>query len=184
MKRKIFFISLIILIITLLVISNTYALFETNASGTGDFEVGKWTILVNENDLSVANTVSITDFTLSQSAHTADNYFAPGRTATFEVEIDATETDVSLSYDLTMDNTAIVDHPNITISILNVNTNQIINSNTISGIIGVNDQNRVLTLNIVLTWDDVPLYNEADTALIGENLNFAIAAHFEQYLGE
>ena len=184
MKKKILLISLIMLITTLLVIGRTYALFETNASGSGEFDVGKWTILVNDYDLSLYDTINLNNFTLSASQHTSDGYFAPGRTATFEVEIDASEADVSVSYELEIDDSVLDDHPNITISITNLNTNQTINSNTVSGIIGVSDQTRVVTLSIVLTWTNNVTYDEADTALIGEDLEFEIAAHFEQYLGE
>lgn len=184
MKRKIFFISLILLCITLLVISNTYALFETNTGATKDLEIGKWTILVNENDITLSDNIAITDFVLSQSEHTADNYFAPGRTATFDVEIDASESDVSVAYELEFDDSKLEEHPNITVSITNLSTNEVINSNTYSGIIGLNDQNRVLTLRITLNWANIAQYDEADTSLIGEELNFLITAHFEQYIGE
>lgn len=183
MKKKILIISLLLLLITLLVISDTYALFETNASGVEDFDIGKWVIEVNGDDINTNQQIDLDDFTLSQTTHTADGYFAPGRTATYEIEIDASESDVSVEYELTVDDTVLLDHPNISLSFTNLNTNTVINSNTCSGVISLTDNSRVVTLELTITWNDVTQYDENDSALIGEDLEFTIDGNFKQYLG-
>ena len=63
-------------------------------------------------------------------------------------------------------------------------TNQEIDSNTYSGVILLNTQNRTTTLRITLVWDNDPDYDISDTSLIGEELAFTINANFKQYVGE
>lgn len=184
MKRKLIVVALILLSITILEITGTYALFETNASGQGNLEVGKWVIEVNGEDISVSQNITLDDFTYSQSSHTEDGYFAPGRMATFDLVIDTSKSDVSVAYELDIDDSVLEDHPNISISILDTKTNQTINDNTYSGVILLGDPSRILTLRISLNWDNQLTYDEADTSLIGKELAFAITAHFEQYIGE
>ena len=183
MKKKIWLIAIMALLVTVFSIVGTYALFETEASGDGIMEIGKWKIYLNDVDISTANTITINDFAFSGNNHIQNGYFAPGSSATYVIEIDASESDVSIAYDLEIDDSALDDHPNIAFSITNLNTNQTITSNSYSGVIGVNDQNRVIELQISLTWTNNSLYDENDSELIGEDLEFLITADFEQYLG-
>ena len=183
MKRKLIVVSLILLSITILQLTGTYALFETNAHGESNLEVGKWVIEVNGEDILETQEITLSDFTYSQSAHTEDDYFAPGRTATFDLVIDASESDVSVAYELDIDDSILDDHPNISFSITNTATNQVITGNTYSGVILLGDVSRELTLTIALNWSNQLAYDEADTSLIGEELAFTISAHFEQYTG-
>jgi hypothetical protein len=85
---------------------------------------------------------------------------------------------------LDIDDSSLQEHPNITFSVTNMNTNQVISTNPVNGVIALTDNNRILTLRLVLTWADNVLYDEADTSLIGEELDFLINASFKQYLGE
>jgi hypothetical protein len=184
MKKRIWLIVLISFLITVLSISSTFALFETNAGAESELDIGKWKILVNDNDISLAETITLNDFTYSTSSHTQDGYFAPVRSASFDVEIDTSQSDVSVIYELNIDDSALEDHPNISFNIVNLNTNQSINSTTYGGIIYLNDQDRTVTLRISLVWADVLANDPDDTALIGEELEFVINANFKQYLGE
>ena len=184
MRKRIWLIVFIALLITILSISNTFALFETNSYANKDFNIGVWEILLNNNDISLANTITLNQFQYSTSSHTEDNYFAPGRSATFDIVIDASLCDVSVSYDLEIDTDEIIlNHPNIDFSITNVNTNEVITNNTYNGIISLNDQNRTVTLRMAVTWNNNVLYDENDTDLIDGSLEFLINANFEQYLG-
>ncbi len=183
MKKKIFLVSLIMLIITLSMIINTFALFESNVEVEKELAIGKWQILLNNEDLSLTNELTIDDFTLSASTHTEDNYFAPGRTATFDIVIDASHSDVSMEYELFFDDSAFAGHPNITLSVLNTATNQTITTNDYTGVIRLSDSSRVLTLRVILAWADNSTYDANDTELIGGNLDFVITANFQQYLG-
>lgn len=184
MKKYIWIISLFLLIFTTLVIIDTFALFETNATASSNLEIGKWHISLNGEDISLSETITLDNFTYSGSTHTESGYFAPGMSAIFDIEIDASLSDVSVAYDFLIDDSSIDDYDNIYFSIKNMDTNTEITSSSYSGISYLNDQDRVVNLRISLVWEDDPDYDESDTSLIGEELTFNINANFEQYIGE
>jgi plastocyanin domain-containing protein len=183
MNKKLWLIVLIAFLITIISISGTYALFETNGESSNELEIGKWKIYVNDEDISLAQTITLNDFTYSVNSHTEDGYFAPGRSASFDIEIDTSESDVSVMYDFDIDTSALDDHPNISLSITNLNTNQVLSTNNCSGVILLSDQNRTITLRMTLNWQNTNVNDPDDTALIGEELEFLITANFKQYLG-
>ena len=184
MKKRLWIIAFIVLLITVVSITGTYALFETEAVAEEEFDIGRWVIKVNNSDISLAHTITLNNFTYSTSTHTEDGYFAPGRSASFNVIIDASDTDVSVEYELDIDDSVLDDHPNISFNIVNTNTNESLNGTTYSGVIGLNDQNRTISLMITLVWANNAQYDPNDTDLIGDELEFLINANFKQYLGE
>ena len=98
MKKKLYIIGLILLIITFIVIKNTYALFETNATADAGFQVGKWVIKLNNKDISLDKLITLDDFVFNNSSHTEEGYFAPGSSGEFEIDIDVSNSDVAVEY--------------------------------------------------------------------------------------
>lgn len=181
---KVLLLGVFLLLVTSLVIVETYALFETNGVANKNMELGKWKILLNQNDISQTRTITLNDFQYTNGEHTDNNYFAPGTTAYFDIVMDAHLSDVSVIYNLSINNSQIVGHPNIHLTFENMDTNQVIQDNEIEGIIGLNDTNRIVTLRVSLIWENTLQYDELDTELIGEELEFVITANFKQYIGE
>ena len=184
MKAKLTLCAVILLGITVLVISNTFALFETNASGNTEFQIGKWVIKLNNRDISLDKIITLDDFVYVNSNHVEQNYFAPTSKAEYEIDIDANETDVSVEYTLDIDDSDISEYPNINFKILDLNTNEEIDDTTLSGIMYQNESNKTKRLKLVLEWENDGLNDESDTSLIGQNLSFKIYLDFKQYLGE
>jgi len=183
-KVKILIVALFVMLMTTLVIFQTYALFETDAGATKTLDIGDWSILLNNTDVSQSRTITLSDFHYTNGSHTRSDRFAPGSSAYFDLVIDASRSQVSVEYDLEIDDSAIEDYPNIYFSITDMSNNQELDSNTYNGTILLSSQNRVTTLRISLIWDNDPDYDETDTSLIGGALAFTIDADFRQYLGE
>lgn len=184
MKKRLILLIAFVLVVTLFVIIDTYALFETNGVANKDIEIGRWSIVLNNVDISTSRVITLNNFSYSQSSHTAPGYFAPGMSATFDIVIDTTLSDVSVAYTLDIDGESLEDYPNIYFSIRDMDTNQEIVSDTYSGIIRLSDQNRVKTIRISLTWNNQTQYDESDTSLIGQEIEIPINANFIQYTGE
>lgn len=184
MKTKLILCAVILLGITVLVISNTYALFETNASGNAEFQIGKWVIKLNNRDITLDKIITLDDFVYVNNSHVEQNYFGPTSKAEYEVDIDASETDVSVEYLLNIDDSDISEYPNINFKILDLNTNTEINDTSLSGIMYQNETNKTKRLKLILEWNEDGLSDESDTSLIGKNLSFKIYINFKQYLGE
>lgn len=182
---------LILLIASIYLIKETYAVFETTGTGTADFSIGSWVINLNSIDISSGQTVSfsINSFTYSDSSHTANGVIAPGRSGYFDLILDPDGTDVAVRYDITLDmEQEYAD--NITYYVTTTDGTTIrTGENTYSGIIDLNsiDNGDVATLRITVEWIDNGSYDETDTLLgLANNPSISIPAEISviQYLGE
>ena len=54
-KYNIFLVIIFVVLLTLMAVVQTYALFETNAGADTDFDIGEWVILVNNVDITLEN---------------------------------------------------------------------------------------------------------------------------------
>lgn len=183
MQKRLWLLFIIMAFITLFSISKVFAVFETNASSTSDMNIGSWVIKINNEDISLSESISLSNFTYTSGVHTQSGYFAPGSVASFDVVIDTSLCDVSVIYDFTIDDSELDDHPNIALTVTNLNTNQVISTDTFSDVISLNAQNRTLTLRFNLTWTNNSTYDPNDSELIDGDLSIDVTANFKQYLG-
>ena len=181
-NKKLLFVSLFALLLTLFLTIQTYALFETDSDATTELDIGEWIIALNNNNITRTQTITLNNFVYNNGTHTQSGYLAPGTSAYFDLTLDATESDVSVLYELTIDDTPIIDYPNISLSFTNLSTNVTSTSNNYSGTILLNDANRVVTIRINLVWDNQAEYDNTDINLLDEELELTINANFEQYI--
>lgn len=183
-KSKIMLFSIMFLLIVVLVIVDTYALFETNGSANVEYNVGKWEIKLNNVNISLERVITLNDFVYTGSTHVEDGYFAPGVNAEYELDIDTSNTDTSVEYDLLIDDSHIELYPNIHFKIIDLDTNEELVGNNKHGVISVDSTNKVKKIKVVLEWEDLEEYDESDSTLIGKSLTFNMQANFKQYLGD
>ena len=105
MKKVLTILFLIMLIISLFQIANTYALYKSQLQGEYTNLLGVWAIKVNGVDISSGDenlkfTMTENNLTYLDSAHVKSQRIAPGTQACFEIVIDPTSTDVSILYTL------------------------------------------------------------------------------------
>ncbi len=183
-KTKVAIAGIFTLLMTVLTIFQTYALFETEGNAVRTLDIGDWSIILNDVNVSQSRSITLNDFHYTNGSHTRVDRFAPGSSAYFDLVIDASDSQVSVEYILEIDDSVIEDYPNIYFSITDMSNNQVLDTNTYYGTILLGSQNRTSTLRITLIWANDPDYDESDTSLIGESLSFTIDANFRQYLGE
>ncbi len=184
MKKVLIAIACIALLFSSLVFMNTYALFQTDGVASKNLSIGRWVIKINDIDTMASQTISLSDFVYDNSSHTQNEYFAPGSDAYFDVEIDASLTDVSVLYTIDVDDSDLEDHPNISFSIENLDTEEMVSVLPMEGVIALSSNSRTINLRVHLIWSNNTLYDEADTELIDGDLSFILTANFKQYLGE
>ena len=183
--------ALILIVASVYVIKESYAVFETLGSGTADFSIGRWVINLNNIDISSGQTLSfsINSFNYSDSSHIANGVIAPGRSGYFELVLDPSGTDVAIRYDIVLDMEQEYED-NITYYVTTTDGTTIqTGPNTYSGIIDLDsiDDGDTATLRIVVEWVDNASYNESDTLLgLANNPSISIPAEITvvQYLGE
>lgn len=179
--------------ISLIVFSDTLALFETNSTGTTNTDIGKWVIEVNGEDITdgVDESFVIDNFVYTANQHVESGYIAPGGSAYFDLVIDATDCDVAVLFDVTFDLASSGYGNNITFTVNDINNYGIVRTgaNTYSGVIPLTAilNGDLITIRVTITWDDLPAYNDSDTELgmvEGNVLDFPINFHAKQYLND
>ncbi len=184
MKKKLILISILLIAIVSLNIVKTYGLFETNARAETVMTVGKWSISLNDTNITLQQSISFNDFVVTGSTHTEEGYLAPGSTGEFEVDIDVSNCDTSVEYNLSFDTTKFDNHPNIELRIVDEATNQEVSDEVLTGVIRLSDQDKTRKIKIQIIWNDIEEYNENDNELIGGSLDIVINSNFKQYTGE
>lgn len=105
-KKSVF--AVIILALLLALIGGTYARYISTATGSGNVDIAKWAVKVGENDISngTVGSFELTFTTDSENKNVVANKIAPGITATAQVEVDLTGTEVAVDFDCALGSTA------------------------------------------------------------------------------
>ena len=127
--------------------------------------------------------INLTDFVYTGNSHTESGYFAPGTSAYIDVILDGSGSDVAFDYNISVDTSALVDHPKIVFTMTNMGTNTVIPTNEATGTIYVTGT-RTVTLRINLVWQNITAYDEADAELIDNPITFPMSVTCNQLLEE
>lgn len=192
---KILFLLIMCIVILLIYkIIDIYALFHSEMEGNVQFENGTWNITVNGEDITTGTeaefVIDLIDTT--QNDYVKQGKLAPGLSGSFEIAINPQDTNVSVRYDITL-NQEELGGSNLTIkSIEEVEKGyELIQTaeNTYTGVIPLADITNGVNhkIKLEIEWQDDGLNNESDTQ-IGKNethkLQIPITVHAIQYLGE
>ncbi len=195
MKRKVLIlISTLVLIVTIAIITITYAIFESRLEGNITVESATWKILVNRTDISSGQTQEfvVDRININGDSHTTEGKIAPGQSGSFDILIDPNNTDVSVRYDIQLDLSFIEDTKMEITSIEETEKKATLiktAENTYTGVIPLNEI-RYGTRNnirISLMWYEDESTNERDTEIgsVENNaINIPISVKVTQYLGE
>lgn len=87
------------------VIGSTYARYTSSSNGEGTVSIAKWAVRVNTKDVSSTTATFDLEFTANNS-NTIPNRVAPGGTATAYVDVDLTDTEVSVGFNCALSSNA------------------------------------------------------------------------------
>lgn len=94
-------VALIILVIALFFIAGTYARYSSTGSGTGNVQVAKWAVKINDADITTTNTFTI-NFVEVANNNIVDGKIAPDGRLYADFEIDPTGSEVALDYEFAL----------------------------------------------------------------------------------
>jgi len=183
----------IIFAVSVTLVYDTLALFETDTIGTGEEPIGKWIIKVSGKDITTGTSeeIVIDSFVYTPNQHVESGYIAPGGSAYFDLVIDATDCDVAVKYTLNFDLSDTDYEDNIRFEIDGLETIGIVQTgeHDYTGVISLSqiENDETLSLRIYVYWDDDANYNASDTEIgtvYGNSLKVPIGFHAIQYLGE
>lgn len=184
-KKLLYCISCLFLIITLSVIKSTYAKYITSANGDANINIARWKILVNNQDIEENKELSnvITPI-FDGNDNIASNVIAPTAEGYFDILIDASNTDVSLKYEITTSDNAESAVSDLIISGYSLDDGerqQIISDDgqiKVENEILYNSQDKDIKLRVYLKWNDddtngATMDNQADTNATKIDTNLA-----------
>lgn len=184
---------IIVFAVSVTLVYDTLALFETDTIGTFEEDIGKWVIKVSGQDITTGTSeeIVIDSFVYTPNPHVEPGYIAPGGSAYFDLVIDATQCDVAVKYTLSFDLSDTDYEDNIRFDIDGLDTIGITQTgeHDYTGVISLNqiENGDTLSLRIYVYWDDDEDYNEQDTEIgivQGNSIKVPIGFHAIQYLGE
>lgn len=193
----IFLILLSMCVIAILVykIISIYAVFHSNVGAKVEFRNGAWNIDVNGKKITtgVQTDFTIDQITVAEDQHTMPGKISPGLSGNFKIVINPKDTNVSIRYDITL-NQDELKSSNVKISSVEEKNNgaKLIKTaeNEYTGIITLQDiqKNVIHEIEMNVEWLDDEQNNESDT-LLGTNkdkrqFEIPVTFHATQYLGE
>ena len=193
-KKKITVIGIVLIAVFLFLITVTYSLFETRKEATVSSSIAKWNVKVNNTMITKStnqnSTFSLGSINWQSGGHVKSGKAAPGSVGTFEIEIDPTNTDVSFTYELTIDTSGLNNEEFIISNVREINGNEFIRTdkNTYVGIARLDDNqnNEKYNIAINITWNNNEENNENDYNL-GKNadidINIPVSLNISQYTG-
>lgn len=158
-KKVILLTSLVcILLIVLLIGGNTLAKYISTINGSGNAKIAKWSFnstLKNNGTLATENTILLQNTYDTETL--TEGKIAPGTSGNFDIEIDATGSDVGISYEVKFieQEGKEVKPTNLKFSIDNGETyySSIHDlEDELKGIINADDKSKIKTINIKWLW--------------------------------
>lgn len=194
MKRVYYLLSFVLFAMIVAQILYSFGLLESNTTKVVENGLGKWTILVNDTNVTgVPVDFDIDEINYISDAGVKSGKIAPGVGGYFEIAIDPTDTEVSVRYDITFDISNLED----TDTTLNISTvaetsgKTIIQTdeNTYTGVITLSEiaNEKVDTIRATVSWPNVEANNENDYE-VGKTANatveIPVTVTLTQYVGE
>lgn len=191
MKRKFkFILAFVALIVCVMQVQETYAKYVDAKEGDTSFTIAKWKILVNDQDITEATTMSsLINPVYVENENVAAGVIAPGSEGYFDLIMDSSNTEVSFTYSIsvsTSENSSVQDLV-ITGYTLNDSAFIPVDSaiNNISNTINYTNPNKINTLRVYFKWldgDGETMDNASDTeaSLSGESAKLRVNLSFIQ----
>lgn len=172
------------LILCITQIQQTYAKYLDTKEGDTDFTIAKWKILVNQQDITEASTMSsLINPVYIENEHMKEGVIAPGREGYFDLVIDSSNTEVSFRYDISVTSSENSSVNDLVITGYSLNDSEIIpvsdQLNNLSNIIYYTDTNKENKIRIYFQWRDGTgenMNNEADTNASIQGVNARLKA--------
>lgn len=191
MKKICFIISFLLLIVAVYKISDTYALLESKSNRVVETGLGKWTILVNDVDITKTIDFTLDSMNWDGNENVKEKKIAPGVGGYFDITIDPTDTDVSVRYDMFFDFSVFENSSIAVTSISDIDGNSLIKTDvdTYTGVINLDEikNGKTSTIRVYVVWENNDEKNEYDTSLgmvAGNVLEIPISVTVSQYTGD
>ena len=188
-KRARIFIALAMLLYCISLIQTTYAKYVSSASATSVLSISRWSIKVNDQDIvNSSNFSTAVNPVFEGTANIREGIIAPTAEGYFEIAIDATETDVSFNYTLSITpdaNNTVDDLKIYKYSVNGVETQGSLSTLTNRIAFDAPDTDKAIDIIVYVKWDDdvtTQTMSNSDDSEAAQNglANYNITLNFVQ----
>lgn len=177
-RKKSAFLVILILLLVVVVGGYTYSRYLSSGTAESKAQIAKWSVKIGGNDLDTYTTSSplVATLTLDSNDYVADGVIAPGRSGTYQVEVDPTGSQVAIDYVIKASAIEGLTEANNNIKITDAkywigDVSSEGTSATITGDNGVTISesladvraNKKLTVKVTVAWENVETNNATDT---------------------
>ena len=193
-KKIIILVCMCSILILIYEIVHIYAIFYSEVTGNVEMKNGKWIIEVNGTEISkgVQKDFVIDQINIDQNEHVKEGKLAPGLSGNFEIQINPKNTDVSVKYEISLNEENL---KNSSLKIKSISeteyNNELIRTekNTYTAIIPLEKIKQGVTnlIKVEVEWENQEENNEEDTkdgSKYQSVLEIPISVRVSQYLGE
>lgn len=193
LQKVLIFVMMCVFALLIYKIIDIYAVFHSEVEANVELKNGVWNITVNGTQITtgVETKFIVDQITTTENSHVKPGTLAPGLSGSFTLAINPENTNVSVRYDITLNQEELGDSNLKIKSIQEIEKNyQLIKTgeNMYTGVMPLEEiQNGILhKIQMEVEWVDDGLNNESDTELgkDTEPLQIPITVHVIQYLGE
>lgn len=193
LQKVLIFVMMCIFALLIYKIIDIYAVFHSDVEANVQLKNGVWNITVNGTQITtgVETQFIVDQITTTENNHVKPGTLAPGLSGSFTMAISPEDTNVSVRYDITLNQEELGDYNLKIKSIHEIENNyQLIKTdeNKYTGIMTLEEIQKgiIHKIQMEVEWVDDGLNNESDTELgkITEVLQIPITVHVIQYLGE
>ena len=189
-KNILVVVSLILVFITIYIIRDTYGLFESKNVMVADTNIAKWNVLINGTDIKSGENFTVDTITVAGAENVKEGKMAPGTEGYFDININPTDTDTSIIYNVTFDFTKVNGSFSIN-KIEETTSGNLIKTreNTYSKVITLEEIKNGITNNIRVhvKWDNLEENNEEDSKIgltKNNSVSIPVSVTVSQYLKE
>ena len=154
------------------VIGGTYSRYSSTGNANATVEVAKWAVKLNGTNISSATGTVTPKLTYADNSNVAADKLAPGRSATFNIELDPTGSEVAIDYTLEIKALTGITNSSSTIAVTGatyvIGTGDSATATITNGTISIPETladvqaNKKVTVTVTVTWTNGD--NTADTA--------------------
>lgn len=193
LQKVLIFVMMCVFALLIYKIIDIYAVFHSEVEANVELKNGVWNITVNGTQITtgVETQFIVDQITTTENSHVKPGTLAPGLSGSFTLAISPEDTNVSVRYDITLNQEELGDSNLKIKSIQEIEKNyQLIKTgeNMYTGVMPLEEiQKGILhKIQMEVEWVDDGLNNESDTELgkDTEPLQIPITVHVIQYLGE
>lgn len=173
-------------------VASTYAIFEESVTAKTGEDLAAWKIKINNTTMGKnVNSFPISSINWSNTNHVISGKVAPGMSGYFQIDIDPSETEVDVRYDITFDFSEFVNEEFTVDSITELVDGTLIqtaeNTYTDTITLGEIENNKIHQIRVNLIWNNNDENSEIDSQLgsvPNNQLDITVTVNISQYTGE